>query len=316
VRFKYPNFLPFFLLLLMALVSLPACGPKTPAETAGDPPSPKTLVKTTRVAIHDIRKEARFPATTFYPESNRLASPISGHILLSPQEAGETVRKGQILFTIETREHRAINADPELKKSDLAQMGVIKVYAPAAGIILSLDQRLGDFVSEGTTLCNIARNEKIGFRLSVPFEFNAYVKTGTDCVVELPDSTRLPARVAENLSTVSVTSQTLSFLVKPIKTVSVPEGLNVVVVVQTNESKQATLLPKSAILTNEMMDEFWVMKMINDSTAIKLPVTLGMTLPDSVQISHPSFSEADRILVEGNYGLEDTALVKISNLPE
>ncbi|MCB9282694.1 MAG: HlyD family efflux transporter periplasmic adaptor subunit [Lewinellaceae bacterium] len=298
---------------LFVILTLTACGPPQSEDPANDPPAPRTVVDTVAVRIRDIRQEERFPATAFYLESNRLSAPISGYLLRSPGEVGESVKKGQELYLIETREHRAINADEALKNTDLAEMGIVRVYAPADGALLTLDQRQGDFVGEGATLCTMARSDKVGFRLSLPYEFNRYVQPGTDCIIELPDQTRLPGRVAENLSTTSVTSQTQTFLVKPLKPTLTPEGLNVMVIVQTQQYKQAVLLPKPAILANETMDAFWVMQLVNDSTAVKIPVTLGLTTGEEVQVTHPAFSAEDRILIEGNYGLEDTAFVRIGN---
>jgi len=309
MNISYFNITPILFFISVAFFC--ACGNTDPEAPAADPPPPKTLVDATTITIQDIRQEERFPATTFYRESNKLASPITGYILRSPQEAGEKVSSGQILFTLETKEHRAINASEELKNTDLAKMGVVSVHAPANGAILTLGQRRGDFVSEGSTLCTIARSDKIGFRMSVPYEFNNYVKIGTACTIELPDRTRLPGRVVENLNTAAITSQTQTFLVKPLKPVAVPEGLNVAITVQTEGSAKAVVLPKSAILANETMDEFWVMQLVNDSTAVKVPVTLGLKTGESVQVKTPIFSNEDRILMEGNYGLGDTALVKV-----
>ncbi|HMQ62251.1 MAG TPA: HlyD family efflux transporter periplasmic adaptor subunit [Flavilitoribacter sp.] len=297
--------------LISGLILFSACGNPSGGDPAADSPAPRTLVDTTSVLLTDIRLEERFPATVFYPESNRLAAPITGYILRSPREIGEIVGAGQLLYTLETREHRAINADEELKRTDLAGMGILNVNAPAGGVVLTLEQRRGDFVSEGSTLCTIARSDRIGFRLSVPYEFNRYVTTGTGCTVELPDGVQFPARVAERLSTAVITSQTQTYLVKPLKPVALPEGLNVMIIIPTNGAERAAVLPKSAVLANETMDEFWVMQLINDSTAVKIPVTLGLTTGESVQIQTPAFSPGDRILFEGNYGLGDTALVKI-----
>lgn len=308
---RFSNIKPFLFLAWLLLIS--ACGSEQPGVATEEAPPPKTLVDTTAVTIQDIRQEERFPATTFYPESNKLSAPIAGYLLRSPQQVGEKVGRGQVLFTLETREHRAINSDTELKKSDLAKMGVVSVHAPASGVILTLDQRQGEYVAEGATLCTIALSDKIGFRLSVPYEFNNYVKIGTNCSIELPDKTRIPGRITENLNTAAITSQTQTFLVKPLKPVALPEGLNVSIIVQTEGSAKATVLPKSAILSNETMDEFWVMKLYDDSTAEKVPVTLGLTTGETVQVKTPSFSKDDRILMEGNYGLGDTALVKIKS---
>ena len=53
------------------------------------------------------------------------------------------------------------------------------------------------------------------------------------------------------------------------------------------------------------------MKLINQTTAIKVPVTKGIDVGDRVEILTPKFTPADQIIVTGNYGLTDTAKVKI-----
>jgi hypothetical protein len=54
------------------------------------------------------------------------------------------------------------------------------------------------------------------------------------------------------------------------------------------------------------------MKMINDSTAVKIPVKTGIEKGDTVQIISPHFLPEDKILSGGNYGLPDTALVTVN----
>ena len=55
------------------------------------------------------------------------------------------------------------------------------------------------------------------------------------------------------------------------------------------------------------------MKLINDSTAVKVPVKLGAQNDSLIEIKTPLFSQEDAILETGNYGLSDTALVKVFN---
>ena len=75
--------------------------------------------------------------------------------------------------------------------------------------------------------------------------------------------------------------------------------------------EQAIVLPKSAILADETQTEFWVMKLINDSTAIKVVVKKGIEANDKVEIIEPQFNPTDRIIFTGNYGLADTAKISI-----
>ncbi|HET6991155.1 MAG TPA: RND transporter, partial [Bacteroidia bacterium] len=71
------------------------------------------------------------------------------------------------------------------------------------------------------------------------------------------------------------------------------------------------LIPKAALLSNETQTEFWVMKLINDSTAVKVDVKLGIQSEDQSEIVDPAFTDKDRILLTGNYGIPDTAKVSI-----
>jgi uncharacterized NAD(P)/FAD-binding protein YdhS len=53
------------------------------------------------------------------------------------------------------------------------------------------------------------------------------------------------------------------------------------------------------------------MKLMDDSTAVKVPVTKGLEISDKIEIISPKFLVSDKFLLTGNYGLADTARVKI-----
>ena len=57
------------------------------------------------------------------------------------------------------------------------------------------------------------------------------------------------------------------------------------------------------------------MKLINDSTAINVPVITGVEQGDTIQVISPHFSNDTKILLSGNYGLSDTASVIVSGEP-
>jgi hypothetical protein len=54
------------------------------------------------------------------------------------------------------------------------------------------------------------------------------------------------------------------------------------------------------------------MKLLNDSTAVKVPVTVGAQEKDHIEIKAPRFNPNDKILLSGNFGLDDTAAVKVT----
>jgi len=75
--------------------------------------------------------------------------------------------------------------------------------------------------------------------------------------------------------------------------------------------KSAVSLPKTSILTDETLQSFWVMKLINDSMAVKVPITTGIKDEKYIQIILPVFNDSDLFLTSGNYGLDDTAFIKV-----
>jgi hypothetical protein len=100
-------------------------------------------------------------------------------------------------------------------------------------------------------------------------------------------------------------------VVKPLNGLNLPENLIARIRIPRNTIAKATILPKTCILSDELMHDFWVMKLINDSTAVKVVVKPGLSAGDSVQIIEPHFSEHDLFLSSGNYGVGDTVLVSI-----
>jgi hypothetical protein len=73
----------------------------------------------------------------------------------------------------------------------------------------------------------------------------------------------------------------------------------------------AIALPKSAVVTNETESEFWVMKLLNDSTAVKLDIKKGIESDSLVQVKYPVLSLNDRFITQGAYSLPDTVKIVI-----
>jgi hypothetical protein len=78
-----------------------------------------------------------------------------------------------------------------------------------------------------------------------------------------------------------------------------------------NQKSEAVSLPKEAVITNETQSEFWIMKMTDSITAVKVCVKKGIESTDRVEIVSPALKSTDNILLTGNYGLPDTAKVTV-----
>ena len=91
----------------------------------------------------------------------------------------------------------------------------------------------------------------------------------------------------------------------------IPENLVAKVRLIKEQITNATLLPKPAVLSNEEQTEFWIMKLLNDSVAVKTDIKKGIESGSNIQILEPPLNDSDKIILTGNYGLSDTAKVKI-----
>lgn len=292
-------YLPFFLLIL----GISGCN-GGPADNSAPEPQPRTEVTLTRAVHGNIRQEIVFPATTVYLNRSKIAAPIPAFVTASYVEPGTRVRAGQTLFRIESKERHALGDD--------SAMGLVPIKAEHDGIVVSVEQQAGDYVAEGATLCTIAYLGSLVFELSIPYEQKKYARLGARFILELPDGTRFPARVTSSLPTMDTAAQTERIIARADAPL-LPEGMRAKAVFTTGGETAASSLvvPKSAVQSDETLSKHWVMRLVDDSTAVKVPVEVVCCNADEAEISSEALTPRDRLVLTGGYGLEDGARVTI-----
>ncbi|WP_445716331.1 efflux RND transporter periplasmic adaptor subunit [Flavobacterium sp.] len=301
----------YFIALLF--FGLTACGNKT-EEQQEKIVTPKTTVKVVSISNGSIDDDIILFGTTIYLKRNLITASIPSFITKVNVKLGDKVSKGDLLYVLQSKESRALGNDVHKIDPTLNNFGIIQVKASSAGIISTLErQQVGEYVLEGTQLCSIAESNDLAFQVNVPFEYTSVTKIGKSCTIKLPDNTSYKATFSRALTTMNVTAQTQTILAKTNQPLFLPENMMVKVSTSKGSTSTKQILPKSCVSTDEMMKEFWIMKVINDSTAVKVPVTIGNKNEDEIEILSPVFRTDDRIISEGNYGMADKALIKIVN---
>jgi len=64
-------------------------------------------------------------------------------------------------------------------------------------------------------------------------------------------------------------------------------------------------------MTNETQSKFWVMKVVNNKLAVKVPFTKGIENDNMVEALSSGLTDADRVITEGAYGLNDSTVIKV-----
>jgi multidrug efflux pump subunit AcrA (membrane-fusion protein) len=130
--------------------------------------------------------------------------------------------------------------------------------------------------------------------------------------LKLPDGQSLNGTITEVTAVVDSSSQTQNVFIKVNQQhVQLPVNLVAKVTIEQIAKPNAISLPKPAVLSDETQTSFWVMQVIDSTTAVKVPVKKGLETNDQMEIVSPKFSPTDQFLLTGNYGLPDTAKIKI-----
>ena len=177
-------------------------------------------------------------------------------------------------------------------------------------ILNFIDQNLSEKANKRNS--DISDQNSFVFLLNMPYEDRNIVLANKTVLLTLPDGTRLPGTIGTVFPNVDSLTQTQTITISVHSPQPIPQNLIARVHILRNVKKETQTIDRNAVLSDDAQAEFWVMKMINDSTAVKTVVKKGMEDGKSIQILSPVFAAKDRLITIGNYGLADTAKVKIT----
>jgi multidrug efflux pump subunit AcrA (membrane-fusion protein) len=299
----------YFSLLMSFVMLLIACRNKQADDPQEEEVKTRTPVTVTTIQYAPIQEFIELNATSAFLQKSYVKANLTGYIKSVNIHFGSFANSGQTLFSLQTKESEALGntinkLDPNFK---FGRVNYVK--AAASGYVTELDHQAGDYVQDGEQLAVISDVRSFVFLMDMPYEYKAYITNNKQVEVTLPDGERLKGVVQTSMPFVDSISQTQAVAIKVNTTHQIPPSLVAKVKIIKVSKASTSSLPKAAVLSDETQSEFWVMKMINDSTAVKVPVKTGVETTDKVEILSPEFSPKDKILVTGNFGLPDTALV-------
>ena len=272
--------------------------------------SVKTPVHITTIENTNISEKINLNAISLYQKKNTVKAISNGYVEKVFKSIGDNTSIGNPLFSIKTKEAEALSK-LNIQDSLFNFKGLLTILSPSSGIISEITKQTNDYVTDGDQLALIADKSSFVFLLNVPFELNKYIIIGSNCKILLPDSTTINGTIMNKLLGIDPTSQTQSYIVKPQTTLTLPENLIAIVQINKNNRQNTQVIDKSAVLADENFENFWVMMLVNDSTAVKININKGISTDNKIEILSPHFNKSDKIINSGNYGLPDTAYIKM-----
>jgi multidrug efflux pump subunit AcrA (membrane-fusion protein) len=295
------------LLLTIFVVTLYSCGTKTEdtrVETVGTP------VQITRPKKTNLTEYITLNANTFFLKKEIVRATFQGFIEKIYNNLGDKISTGDLLLEIKTKESSA-DKNLELPIGDRTFSGIIKVYAKSDGVLTELNYNTGDFVSDGEQIAVISNPSSLRISLNVPYQYTSRINLNTTCDVYLPNGKSIKASIQKIIPKVDPAAQTQTYILNMNHAESLPENLNVNARIPLRTIKDAIVLPKTAVMSNETLDQFWIMKLIDDQTAVRVDIKKGIENDSLVQIINPELSLTDRIVTDGAFGMPDTSKIVI-----
>ena len=267
------------------------------------------VVNTIHPVKGNIQENKQLNGQIIYLNKTIITAPLTGYITKVNTIIGNYVDKGDLIFKIQTSENKALENTKNLKSMDY---GKISLYANASGYINSLNvTEPGIYITQGTAMATIVNDKDLIIQVNTPYEYSKLITGNKNIQIELPDKSILAASYYKTINMVDPVSQTQKIYFKLKKHKILPENLNVIADFITESKNNSILLPKEAVLTNETEDQFWIMKIINDSIAVRVPVEKGLEENGKTEILKPILTDKDLIILKGAYGLTDSTKVKV-----
>lgn len=270
-----------------------------------------TPVTITKISKNTLSETIELNAKSTFLLKTAIKSVSNGYLKNIKFKQGDFVNKGDLLMKIVTKEAHIIGNDINKIDTSFHFKGEIAIVSPGSGFISQLNFQNGDYVQDGEQIATISDAKSFAFILELPYELTNLVKSNRNIQLCLADGSKLIGSIEKPLPMVDEASQTQNYLISVKTNKMIPENLLAKVIFIKSVKQNASSVPKAALLSNETQNSFWIMKLLNDTTAVKIPVKKGIETDERVEILSPTFLSTDRILVSGNYGLADTALVVI-----
>ncbi len=308
MRYQH-HYLTFILFLSVSWAMGCQQAEKKPAEEAPEPT--QTPVTVAAISTEPLTEYIELNASSAFLQKNFVKANANGYLQSNFSKPGQYVSKGQVLFTIKTKEAQSIGNAVNQLDSSFRFSGTNPIKAGEQGYITQLNHQAGDYVQDGEQLAVVSDLNSFVFLLDLPYELRPFMQRNKTIELVLPDGEKLTGTVAGSLPSVDIASQTQNLFIKVNAGHPIPENLIAKVRIIKNQRLHAVSVPKAAVLTDETQSGFWIMKMTDSTTAVKTPVKKGMESNDRIEILSPALSATDKIILTGQYGLPDTAKVKI-----
>jgi len=297
--------------------------PKEPK--AGEVAVPVRVASVTRAPLSRV---VSAPGQTNALTQEKVRAPFAGTLVELTVTDGDTVRKGQTVGAIVSRDtDAALSGAREMERSArtpeekadaeravaLADRNLVRatIRAAANGVVLSHGAATGDRVSEDQELLTVAELGSLVFVANAAQSDLALVRPGQAVSVELAGRPRAAAGVVHDVLPAANPGEFTAPVRVDLR--ETPPGMAIGLFGTariTVESRDAVTVPDAAILRDDVSGVTRV-ALVRDGKAHWVDVVTGLRGDKGTEIVSPALEPSDSVVVSGQVGLPEGAHVTI-----
>lgn len=332
--FRMKKLIPIIAVLSSLMFS--GCPEKLDQDGSASAIKPIVTVDAATVNIGNMNVTVEASGLTDVQRKEIVVSPIAGTILTINKLEGASVKAGDTLAFIESKESLAtisgaeilsrIAKTPEQEqeaaralKLALSAQNFIPIVARNGGTISGKSVSEGDQVGENAELFNLVDLSSLDFIAEVPLKEAANAKIGQPGAIKF---TALPGKkFASQVSAFNPQSDVSSQAVRvrlDFTTLSNEDkrllkvGMAGTVAIVTDVHKNVLLVPRSALLRNDETNSYSVVSITSDSLSKTIAVQVGVITDSMAEVSGADLHAGESVITEGNYALSDSTRVRIA----
>jgi RND family efflux transporter MFP subunit len=249
--------------------------------------------------------------------------------LVAEQELDDSRAKDQDAEAKVNAAKAALDASQEqlgISKADRQRITAMQDYsvitAPFAGVITMRYADVGSLIQAGTAsntqsmpVVKLAQSDLLRLRMPVPEEDVPFIKTGGDVQIRLQATGKvISGKIVRFTRELTTSTRTMLAEVDvPNPDLSLSTGMTAETTIVLQQQKSVLTLPANAILKEDSQP--FVLALDANNKVGKVPVTLGIQGPDSVEITH-GLAEHQQVIVSGqsNYQPGETVQPRLSTI--
>jgi RND family efflux transporter MFP subunit len=209
-------------------------------------------------------------------------------------------------FKVKSLEKRAESLKAEVERLEVElQKKVIK--APFNGVVIKKHVDRGEWLSPGSSVATMARDEIVDIVVEVPEEITRFIRSGVEVRVKAGGRETV-GKIFALIPRGDIATRTFPVKVRMNNSLSLVEGMEARVVLPANDRRRCLIVPRDAVLN--LLGQNVVFAIV-DSKANLIAVRVIGYQGNSVGVEAERLAEKMKVVVKGNERLRDGQAVTI-----